>query len=230
MNKSWIYVALTGLILSSCSGETKENGEKTDGEKANKRQAKGGEVVYGGTFHVSENEKHKSLFPYDIKDVGTAHIAWQVFEGLVRLSQKDLSIQPSLAEKWEISEDMLEYTFHLRKGVVFHDDPCFEGGKGREVKASDVKYSFELLSTKGVSDEAFENFIKDRIEGAENFFDGKTKEISGITVKDDYTVVIRTITPSSSFLYLLSNPVTAILPKEAYDKYGKDLTVGTGAL
>ncbi|MFZ5552709.1 MAG: ABC transporter substrate-binding protein [Bacteroidota bacterium] len=229
MNKALIYAALTSLLLASCSGG---NGDKSDPdgkEQPKKREAKGGEVVYGGTFHVSNNEKHKTLFPYDIKEIGTAHIAWQVYEGLVRLSQKDLSIQPSLAEKWEVSDDMLEYTFHLKKGVFFHDDPCFTGGKGRELKASDVKFSFELLATKGVSDEAFGNSIKERIEGANDFYNGKAKEISGISISDDYTVKIRTITPSSSFLYILANPVTAILPKEAWDKYGKEIAVGTGA-
>ena len=224
MKKSLAYILAGSLLVASCGGENPENTTT----ETNKRVAKG-DVVYGGTFNVSENEKYSTLFPYDIKDVGTAHIAWQIFEGLVRLNQQDLSIQPSIAEKWEVSEDQTEYTFHLKKGVKFHDDACFEGGKGREVNAKDVKFSYELLCTKGVSDNTFENSFKDRLEGAIEFYNGTAKEISGLTIVDDYTIKLKTTAPSSAFLYLLANPMTSILPKEGYEKYGKENKVGTGA-
>lgn len=224
MKKSLAYILAGSLLVASCGGENPENTTT----ETNKRVAKG-DVVYGGTFNVSENEKYSTLFPYDIKDVGTAHIAWQIFEGLVRLNQQDLSIQPSIAEKWEVSEDQTEYTFHLKKGVKFHDDACFEGGKGREVNAKDVKFSYELLCTKGVSDNTFENSFKDRLAGAAEFYNGTAKEISGLTIVDDYTIKLKTTAPSSAFLYLLANPMTSILPKEGYEKYGKENKVGTGA-
>lgn len=225
MRRSLAYILAGSLLIVACGGN-KESGTTETG--APKRVAKG-DVVYGGTFSLAENEKFKTLFPYDIKDVGSAHIAWQIYEGLVRLNQKDLSIQPSLAEKWEVSEDQKEYTFHLVKGAKFHDDACFAEGKGREFTAADVKYSFELLCTKGVSDQNFEATFKDRLEGAVAFYNGESKSLTGVEVVDDHTVKIKTVEPSSSFLYLLANPITAIIPKEAYEKYGKDLKIGTGA-
>lgn len=224
MRKSLAYILAGSLLVASCGGDSSEN----NNSNANKRVAKG-DVVYGGTFNVSENERYSTLFPYDIKDVGTAHIAWQIYEGLVRLNQQDLSIQPSIAEKWDISEDQTEYTFYIKKGVLFHDDPCFEGGKGREVKASDIKFSYELLCTKGVSDNNFEASFKNRLAGAEEFYEGTAKEISGITIVDEYTIKLKTTAPSAAFLFLLANPMTSILPKEGYEKYGKENKIGTGA-
>lgn len=225
MRKSLAYILAGSLLVASCGGDHSEN---SGSENPSKRVAKG-DAVYGGTFNVSENEKYKTLFPYDIKDQGSAHIAWQIYEGLVRLNQQDLSIQPSIAEKWEVSEDQTEYTFHLKKGVFFHDDPCFQGGKGRELNASDVQFSFELLCTKGVSDNTFDNSFRGRLAGAVEFYQGTADHISGLTVVDDHTVKLKTDSPSSSFLYLLANPMTSIIPKEGYEKYGKDSKIGTGA-
>lgn len=72
-------------------------------------------------------------------------------------------IIPHLAKSWEISEDGLVYTFTLNKGVKFHD--------GSELKAEDVKFSFERLMAIG--------------QGYAYIFKGRVKDVS---VVDDYTV------------------------------------------
>jgi peptide/nickel transport system substrate-binding protein len=220
--KTIYYTLSLSILFYSCKGDADQSTNQTT------RTAKG-DAVYGGTFNFAENEKINSLFPYDIEDITTAHLAWQMYEGLVRIHQKDLSIQPSIAEKWEVNEDQTEYTFYLKKGVYFHDDPCFEGGKGREVKASDVKYSFELACTQGVSDNNFKNFFQDRLAGSKEYYEKQADEISGIKIIDDYTLKITTLNAGTSFLYLLGNPIASVIPKEAYEKYGKNLKVGTGA-
>jgi peptide/nickel transport system substrate-binding protein len=48
---------------------------------------------------------------------------------------RDLAVQPALAESFEVNDDATSYTFHLRHGVLFHN--------GQEMTAKDVKYSFE---------------------------------------------------------------------------------------
>src|SRR5690606_5207339 len=65
-----------------------------------------------------------------IKEVGYANI----FEGLTRIGP-DGTVQPQLAESWEISEDGKTYTFKLRTGVKFHD--------GADFSADDVKFSID---------------------------------------------------------------------------------------
>src|SRR5439155_24251499 len=66
-------------------------------------------------------------------------VLWNVYDGLVGYDAETLAPNKSgLAEKWEVSDDGLVYTFHLRKGVKFHN--------GRETIADDVKYTFNRLA------------------------------------------------------------------------------------
>ena len=67
-----------------------------------------------------------------------------VFEGLTRFAS-DGSVMPGLAESWEISEDGLTYTFHLREGVQFHSTDGFT--PTRPFNADDVIHSFERVRT-----------------------------------------------------------------------------------
>jgi len=60
-----------------------------------------------------------------------------IFNGLVRLN-KEMLPEPELAQSWDISEDGLAYTFHLRRGVRFHD--------GVELTAQDVRFTYEVIT------------------------------------------------------------------------------------
>ncbi len=84
-------------------------------------------------------------------------------------------VDPWLAESWDISDDGLTYTFHLRKGVKFHD--------GTELKASDVVYSFNRLKTIG---EGYAYLV--------------TPGVESVTAVDDYTVEFKVAQPSALFL------------------------------
>jgi len=64
----------------------------------------------------------------------------QVFNTLVETTP-DLNIGPSLAYRWDVSDDRKVYTFHLRQDVFFHDNEAFPGNKGRKMIAADVVYS-----------------------------------------------------------------------------------------
>jgi len=67
-------------------------------------------------------------------------ILFNVFEGLVK-PHTDGTMQPCIAESWEIEENGLAYTFTLRKGVLFHD--------GSAVTPADVKFSLETAAKAG---------------------------------------------------------------------------------
>ena len=58
----------------------------------------------------------------------------QLFNTLVE-TDDSLHIVPSLAKRWNISEDRLRFTFYLRNDVFFHDDDVFANGKGRRMTA-----------------------------------------------------------------------------------------------
>lgn len=225
MKKLFVLFLSFSLIYSSCSNDP---GSKTP----EKRVAKGNRV-YGGTFRANETDHYQTLYVHNIKDVVSSFIATQIYEGLVKFNNKDLSIRPSLADKWEIDSSKTIYTFYLKKGVLFQDNECFSGGKGREVKASDFKYSFEMLCSGNADNDNFSATFKDRVLGANKYYEeskaGKaSSDIEGIKVVDDYTLQIKLIAPSASFLNTLATPAAAVIAKEAFEKYGKDIKIGTG--
>jgi len=218
---------LTAIVLSSCGGD-KNTHETTE--------AKGG-VFYGGVFRMNELEDFKNLYPLAVVDVISQRVVNQVYEGLVKLSQADLSIVPALAYRWETNPDVSVWTFHLRKGVKFHDDACFADGKGREMTATDVQYCFTKLCESSPNNNTYDITFKDRVKGAAEYFEstkaGKPLEggVSGLKVLNDSTLEVTLTSPFSGFLNILAHPGCYIYPKEALEKYGIDMRtkcVGTG--
>ncbi len=182
----------------------------------------------GGTFSMAENSEVGTLFPHTITAQVEGLITSQIQEPLVRLNPKTLEVIPGLAQSWEISADGKTITFHLVKGAHFQDDKCYSGGAGPEITSKDVKYTLELLSTESDMNYQFETILKDRLAGANEFYNKKASSISGLKVIDDYTFSLQLVSPSLSFLKLLANPSAAILNETAVKAYGKDLKTGAG--
>jgi len=227
--KKAFYLFITTVLLAACGGENSSTGESHEG--------KGG-VYYGGVFRVNELEDFRNLYPLNATEVVSTRIAGQVYEGLVKPNPDDLSIVACLAEKWTKNEDASQWTFSIRKGVKFHDDACFEGGKGREMTAKDIKWCFDMLCAASPENQQFANSFKDRVAGANEYYQSTIDKkplaagVAGIKVIDDYTVQINLTHPFAGFLNILITPGTWIYPQEAFDKYGVEMRkqcVGTGA-
>lgn len=228
-----IFIPLVASVLtlglascSSCSDDNKGNHDGSEG--------KGG-VFMGGVMRMNEVEAFKSLNPIAVNEVVGFHIGSQLFEGLVKFDQNDLSIKSAIARSWDINENQTEWTFHLRQGVMFHPDACFPEGKGRVVTANDIKLCFDKLCTADPNNAQFDVTFKDRVVGANESFEaskaGKNIPVSGIKVVNDTTLVISLKSPFAGFLNIVAMPGCWIYPKEALDKYGLDLRVhpvGTG--
>ncbi len=227
--KKLIYLLIGAtVILSSCGGDQNDTNTNT-------QTAKGG-VKYGGVFKMNETEDFKSLYPLNVTMALENRIANQVYEGLLKFDQENLSILPSLAEKWDVNEDATSYTFHLKKGVMFHDNNCFDGGTGREVKASDFKYCFDRICVSDPSNQMYWLF-KDKVKGANEYHESVNNKtpleggVSGITVVDDYTLKIDLNYSFAGFLNIVAHNACYVYPKEAVDTYGMDMRincVGTG--
>ncbi|MBY3366845.1 ABC transporter substrate-binding protein [Rhizobium laguerreae] len=128
---------------------------------------------------------------------------------------------PSLAESFTVSPDGLIYTFKLHKGVKFSN--------GREVVASDVKYSIERAvdpKTQGPGAGFF-----GAIKGFEDETGGKTTTLSGIETPDDGTVIFNLSRPDATFLHVLAINFASVVPKEAVEAAAGDFgkkPVGSG--
>jgi peptide/nickel transport system substrate-binding protein len=223
-------IVATMATLSGCKKSNKDDGDN------NLRKAKGGRF-YGGVFKINESEFIKTLFPHNIVDVISTRVASQIYEGLFKFDPSDLSIKKSLIEDYTVDSSGTVYTFKLKKGVVFHNDPCFSGGKGRQLTSQDVKYCFTLLCTQHANNQGFGTVFKDVLKGANEYYSasagGKTpsKEVEGIKIIDDFTFELVLNKPSSVFMFKLAMPFTFIFPKEAYEKYGLEMrtkAIGTG--
>jgi oligopeptide transport system substrate-binding protein len=206
------------------------------GTAGNDGTAGKGEKHYGGVFNANESQDLEEIFPLSLTAAHAHRISSQIHEGLLRLDPRDLSLQPCLAERWEVDPNGREYTFHLRKGVLFHDDPCFADGKGRELKATDVEFAFTQLCTASDMNRSFWLF-QDLVSGA-NEYHSATREglspdagVEGIKALDDHTLRITLVHRSANFLRVLAHQGCWIFPKELLAAYPDGLrthAVGTG--
>jgi oligopeptide transport system substrate-binding protein len=151
-----------------------------------------------------------------------AYEAWiqdDMYEGLVTPGADGEPI-PGAAEKWDISDDGLTYTFHLRDGLKWSNgEPlvaqAFVDGVARTLDpatASDKNYIFSSTIS---------------ITGAGAYMDGENKDARdpktlGISAPDDKTVVIKLDKAAPYMLYLMNSFYMAPLHKPSLEKFGKD--------
>lgn len=173
----------------------------------------------GGHLRVAYRDAEVELDPASIKTATAADVATNLFETLVR-SGEGSEILPALAESWEISGDGRIYHFMLREGARFHN--------GREVTASDVRYSFERVLREGERTGAW---IFSPIEGADDYVGGRAERVEGIEVLDDRTLRITLARPLAFFLSTLCVGNAAVVPREEVEREGapfRDRPVGSG--
>ena len=135
--------------------------------------------------------------------------------GLLTISESG-DVLPALAKNWYVEDDNLTWVFNIRNNAKYHN--------GKRILARHVKHCLErVLSPKLNSPNTW--FI-DYIDGAKEFMEGKTREVSGIKVLGDYRLSIRLSIPFSGFLMFLSQPCFAVMDP---DELSLGKFVGCGA-
>ena len=102
------------------------------------------------TFVVSSIGDARRLNPVLANDTASATINDMVFNGLVKYD-KDIRLVGDLAERWDISADGKTFTFHLRKGVLWHD--------GTEFTSADCLFTFQRLTDAKVATPYSSNYM-----------------------------------------------------------------------
>ncbi|HJL20300.1 MAG TPA: ABC transporter substrate-binding protein [Sandaracinaceae bacterium LLY-WYZ-13_1] len=185
----------------------------------------------GGTFVFHHESDVRGLDPHKSFDELSNMAIKLLFEGLVDYDRDTMEFIPRLAEALpEVSEDGRTYRYTLRQGVRFADDPCFEGGRGREVTAEDVRWSLEhmLAPQTGSPGATFYTLI----EGYDAYRAGEASHVAGIRVIDRYTIEIQLTRPDQTFPYTMAMTFAYPVAREAYATYGDEIRrhpVGTGA-
>ena len=148
-----------------------------------------------------DNYDPRSLDPALSTDVPTGRAVGYVFDGLTRFDPS-AKVEPALAERWDVTPDGLTYTFHLKRCVTFHD--------GSPFSARDVVSSWQRALDPATKSGAAQFLFP--IKGAREFNAGKAKTVSGLTVRDDSTLVVSLAEPLAIFIKMIAMPVASIVP------------------
>ncbi len=157
-----------------------------------------------------------SLDPAVIRETISHLFVNNLFSGLVRLGE-ELDVEPDLAERWEVDDTGLVYTFTLRDDVTFHD--------GRPITANDFKYSIERASDPELHSDTAPLYLGD-IVGVQEKLNGLATDVSGVEVLDERTVRITIDSPKEYFLAKLTYPSGAVVDRNSVEQMGPDGWLG----
>ena len=202
------------------------------------------------TLHVYLTDAIKGLDPSQADEEISNICVLNVYDQLYQYKhlERPFALEPCLAAAMpEVSEDQLTYTIRLEPGVRYVDDPCFPGGKGRDLTAADVVFCIKRLMDVRVNSpgrwifegkivgldaftEASGDVAKNRNRSAYTAAEGYPA-VEGVQALDDLTVQIRLTEPYPQLIWVLAMAYGSVYPPEAVAHYGKEFlyhAVGTG--
>jgi peptide/nickel transport system substrate-binding protein len=193
-----LAVAAAAAVVSGCGGGSSDSGGSGGSASAGAPQP-GGDVV------IARTQESLGMENINVFDNESIWIFQQMFESLYTVSADGKSVKPWLATGYDLSDDKLTYTFHLREGVKFHN--------GQPMTSADVKFSIDKA--------------RDPKTGW-GFIDVAIKSVEA---PDPNTVVITTKYPWAPLVADIALFNNAILPKDYAGMSQKDFyanPIGTG--
>ena len=148
----------------------------------------------GGSIVITYKDDVATLDPAIGYDWQNWSMIKSIFDGLMDYFPGTTELRPGLAESYEISDDGMVFTFHLRPGVKFHN--------GREMTAEDVKYSLDRVTNPETQSPGAGFFGS--IAGYDAMSDGSASELEGVKVIDPATVEISLSRPDATFLHVMA--------------------------
>jgi peptide/nickel transport system substrate-binding protein len=200
-------VALVALALAAC-----------DGARSTDRARRSTDTRDPGTLIVGRPADPISLDPGRITDNESVEIVSQIYEGLVSHRPGSTALEPGLAERWAVSPDGTTWTFHLRRGVRFHD--------GTPADADAVVFSFQRIL-----DPRHPHHTIDGSGLGFAYANSLYHNVIAIEALDRYTVRIRIRARYAPFEANLAVFPAAIVSPAAVEKHGAEYyrhPVGTG--
>lgn len=190
-----LAAACLALLVAACGGAA------TEGEA---RFNEAGERLTGEPIIVSIPADIQRLDPPQPTDGNSLLVIGHIYDRLVDFSDTEVDVVPGLAERWDVSDDGLRYTFHLRGDATFSN--------GDPVDAEAVKYTFDRLWNRD-HPEHFGISWRSYILG--DWFDG-------VEIVDDYTVAFVLNRPFVPLLFNLAIPAASIVHPRHVAAMGPD--------
>lgn len=183
------------LTAPACSGRSASSASGTTAGASGAAAAGASSGASGSKIVMARASDSINLDPVMTSDNVDIWVMNLIMEGLVKSSDDGKTVEPCLADKWDISKDDLTYTFHLKQGVKFSD--------GTPVTGADWVYSLKR--------------VRDTKEGAWGFVLGN---VTDITSPDDGTVVIKVKKPTAALLSDLSLFACGVMPQKYVEQQG----------
>lgn len=181
------------------------------------RQLAAGNQPPDATTYRRALERVASMDPLQSASVPDSKAIVLVYEPLLEVDYvaRPYRLKPCLCELPEVSSNGLAYTYRIREGARFQDDPCFPGGKGRPVTAEDIKFSLARLA--------------DKTNASSGMW--TMDPVSTVDAVDARTVRITLKKPLHVFPWFTALAYWGAVPREAVEKYGakfNEHAVGSG--
>ena len=157
----------TGCGTGASSGVASQSTASGSASEANSESAPAEEGSRDVVVAMAQDVS--SLYAYEKGSYTNNQVLWHPYEALIS-KNAEMEFIPLLAESWEMADDNLTWTFHLREGVKFHD--------GSDFTAEDVVASYDKASVAG-----------------ESLFVEKLAYVDSYEAVDDYTFVVKTKMP-----------------------------------
>jgi oligopeptide transport system substrate-binding protein len=167
------------------------------------------------TIVYNIEEQPRSIDPALTTELISGSVIQHVFEGLTNLGP-NVSVEPGVAERWDVSEDGLQYDFYLRDDSLWSD--------GLPVTAHDFVYSWTRVLTPETG--AYYYSIMTCIEGAEEFYNwdpdsGEPRATLGIEAITDHHLRVRLTHPVPFFLQLMAFMTYMPVRQDIIEEHGR---------
>ena len=203
----WCLAALLGLAATASSSCTRKEEAGYFGSLERQHPP--------GTLFFNNGAEPQSLDPGLVYDAPGNALVRELFEGLTRYDPRTLAPEPGMAERWEVSEDGLTWTFHLRDA---------QWSDGRPVTATDFTYAWTRVLAP-LTGAQYANMLW-VIRNGEAFSRGKLRDPAqlGVRARGAKTLEVRLEYPAPWFLELTAYSPFFPLRRDVVERFGEQWT------
>ena len=198
------------------------------------------QAVEKKTLKIAFRAAETGFDPQRIEDRYSVGIVENIFDSLISYDwlARPVKMVPNIVEAVPVGEEGgTRFTFRIKPGIYFADDPVFKG-KRRELVAKDMEYAIKRFRDPA-NRSPYSWLFEDRIVGLDEFVVAAKKSgkfdydapIEGLKLLDKYTVSFKLRTPDYNFIYFFTLPIVVPVAREVIEGYANDTMahpVGTG--